>query len=183
MLYNIPHLCYPLQPHPGVRLRGGGSEQCFGDEVYPVFVIGTPKSKDSVVPVFVIEIPVLQCHVGGDASRGAMISCDVIWFCDAGTRNLLHAHLLMVIIILTNILEAMLTQIFGHPYQSTLILIANALQAYLPKVTKTGVSEVRLFSSSPPRWGTLRLSPPAHTPARHLSCTCRHRQSGGGTSA
>jgi hypothetical protein len=93
-----------------VRLRGGGSELCFGDEVYPVFVIGTPKSKDSVVPVFVIEIPVLQCHVGGDASRGAMISCDVIWFCDAGTRHLLHAHLLMVIIILTNILEAMLTR-------------------------------------------------------------------------
>ena len=34
--------------------------------------------------VFVIETPVLQSHVGGDASRVVMISCDAIWFCDAG---------------------------------------------------------------------------------------------------
>jgi len=35
-------------------------------------------------PVFVIETPTLQSHVGGDASRVAIVSCKVIWFCDAG---------------------------------------------------------------------------------------------------
>ena len=35
-------------------------------------------------PVFVIEAPTLQSHVGGDASRVSIVSCKVIWFCDAG---------------------------------------------------------------------------------------------------
>ena len=38
----------------------------------------------ATTPVFAIETPVLQSHIGGDASRVAIISCDVIWLCDAG---------------------------------------------------------------------------------------------------
>ena len=52
--------------------------------IFPVFVIETPKSKDSVASVFIIETHVLQSHVGGDASRVARIACNVIWLCDAG---------------------------------------------------------------------------------------------------
>ncbi len=37
-----------------------------------------------IAPVFVIETPTLQSHVGGYASRVAIVSCKVIWFCDAG---------------------------------------------------------------------------------------------------